>query len=138
MKNLLRLIFVALACQANVAHAFWGDGWLKFYDCENEYQARSCQRCKLDKELLIKFVVNQQKSTVFVQLKENGVISPPDDLGENGTCAVIDDKNWSCSQQGIAGGYITKEGMATGTYSSSHSAFNVHGGLLKEWHSCAK
>ena len=138
MKNLLRLIVVALACQANVAHAFCGYGWLKIYDCENEYQARSCQRCKLDKELLIKFVVNQQKSTVFVQLKENGVISPPDDLGENGTCAVIDDKNWSCSRQGIAGGYITKEGMAAGTYYSNISFFNFRGQLLNNFHSCAK
>ena len=138
MKNLLRLIVVALACQANVTHAFWGDGWLKFYDCDNDYQARACQGCKLDRELLIKFVVSQQKNTVFVQVKENGVITPPDDLGENGTCAVIDDKNWSCSRQGIAGGYITKGGMAAGTYSSNTSFFNFRGQLLNNSHSCAK
>lgn len=138
MKNLLRLIVVALACQANAAHAFWGDGWLKVYDCENEYQARSCQRCKLNKKLLIKLVVKQQKSTVFMQVKENGVISPPDDLGKNGTCAVIDDKNWSCSSQGIAGGYTAKEGMAAGTYSRNSSFFNVRGQLLDNFHSCAK
>lgn len=138
MKKLLRLIFVVLAFQSSAVQAFWGDGWLKFYDCDNEYQARTCQGCKLDRELLIKFVVSQQKNTVFVQVKENGVITPPDDLGKNGACAVIDDKNWSCSSQGVAGGYIGKEGMAAGTYSSSSTVFNVHGQLLNRFHSCAK
>lgn len=107
MRGLLRLVIVALACQAPVNSAFGGDEWLEFYECANEYQARLCQRCKLDKEVQVKFVLGRLSSgrTVFSYTKEGWwTIHPPVDLAKNGACEVIDNKNWSCLREGVPGG----------------------------------
>lgn len=147
MKNLLRLIFVVLACQASVDQAFGRDEWLKTYRCDSEYQARSCQGCKLDKEQQLKFVVGRLSSgrTVFLYAKEGWwTTHPPVDLGKNGACDVIDNRNWACLQEGIPGGsnhmknYIGKKEMSNGIYFHHLSFFNPTAQRLHEMFSCAK
>ena len=147
MKNLLRLIVVALACQASVDQAFGRDEWLKVYRCDNEYQARSCQGCELDKELQLKFVVGRLSSgrTVFLYAKEGWwTTHPPVDLGRDAACDVIDNKNWSCVQEGIPGGsnhmvnYIRIKEMSNGIQFHYTSFFNPRANRLVEQFSCAK
>ena len=142
MKNLLRLIFVALACQASVDQAFGRDEWLKVYYCDNEYQARSCQGCELEKELQLKFVVGRLSSgrTVFLYAKEGWwTTHPPVDLGRNAACDVIDSKNWSCLQEGIPGGsYIGKREMSNGILFHHRLFFNTRTRGWRESFGCAK
>lgn len=137
MKNLLRLIVVTLACQASMAQAFWGDGWLDFYQCQDRYQIMSCKSCSLEKGAKIKFVVNPSKATVIEQVKMKDVVQPPNLLKD---CAILDEKNWSCTykdRKGLAGVEVT-HGMANGVYSRAAVLFNIHGEQLNPAYFCAK
>ena len=147
MKGLLRFAIFALACKAPGYEAFANDKWLRFYDCDNEYQARSCQGCKLDKDVQVKFAVARRSSghTVISYMKEGWWTNhPPVDLAKNGACDVIDNNNWSCLQEGVPEGsshmknLIGKREMSNGIYFRHTSFFNPRSGRLVERFSCAK
>ena len=137
MKNLLRLIVVALLFHSNAAQAFWGNGWLAYYQCKDEYQVMSCKSCSLEKGIQIKFVVNPSKSTVIEQVTMQDVVQPPNLLKD---CAILDDKNWSCTykdRKGLAGVEVI-HGMASGVYSRKGLLWNIHGEQLSPNYFCAK
>jgi hypothetical protein len=114
MKNLLRLIVVALACQASVAQAFEGGRWLTFYYCENQFDITACTKCKRAKDLgmYIRFFVDKQKQSVLRQIKTWDGVEPPHTINP---CVVADDQNWSCRDM-----FGNSQGMANGLFSGSY------------------
>lgn len=120
-----------------MAQAFWGDGWLDFYQCQDRYQIMSCKSCSLEEGTKIKLVVNPSKSTVLQQYKMQDVSQPPNLLKN---CAILDDKNWSCTlkdRKGLAGVEVI-HGMASGVYSRKSILWNIHGEELNPTYFCAK
>jgi len=138
------LIIVALANQVFVNQAMGSDKWLKFYKCDDEHQARLCLGCKLDKEVQVKFLVSRGVGgrTVISYMKEGWwTIHPPVDLGKNGACAVVNEKNWVCStktESPSMQNYIAQREMVNGIYSSYASFYNPSAQRLVELHTCAK
>jgi len=99
---------VALACQANVAHAFWGDGWLRVYECADSIKAKRCADCRLEKSLKVRFFVSERDQTVLQQGQLEGVTHEP---VNEGLCRVGNKKNWSCKSPGMT---FDDTGMADG------------------------
>lgn len=110
MKKLLRLIVVTLACQASIAQAFWGDGWLRVYWCADSIKAMRCADCRLEESLKLRFFVSERDQTVLQQGQIGGVTEQP---VNEGLCRVGNKKNWSCKSAGM-----DDSGMADGIYFS--------------------
>jgi hypothetical protein len=68
------LLLLSLA-RLLLAHAFWGDGWLKFYVTMIIKRGRVKDASWIGSYL--KFVVSQQKRHCFCAGKREGVITPP-------------------------------------------------------------
>jgi hypothetical protein len=93
MKNLLRLIVVALLFNSGGLYAANWTGWLKIYDCRLQGQLDTCGGCALFAAAQVRFAVDKGSQWVFKQYREDGNPRPPSRL-EN--CAVADKENWSC------------------------------------------
>ena len=115
MKNLLRLIVVALACQATLAQALEGGRWLTHYNCESQLDTTTCTKCKIakDLDLYVRFFVDKQKQSVMRQFKTRNGVEPPHTINP---CVVANDQNWSCRDDLFG----SVQGMANGLYSGSH------------------
>ena len=134
MKNLLRLIVVALLFHSNAAQAFWGDRWLNFYDCEEGKEQQCSAGCTLrkggsDTTNQVRYVVNQKERTVIIQARSKNTTHPPLQY-EN--CVVLDEKNWKCdtSEVNLLGEFIRITAMAEGIASIKHEARKKNGEFI--------
>ncbi len=137
MNSLVRLTFFAISCQAGIANAFWGDGWLGYYECQDASQAISCEGCSLQKGDKVKFTVSAARANVIIQFQVNGVTSPPTALKD---CTVLDQKNWSCNKKDKIGpiNIEIQEGMANGVYSRRFGGRDDRGENRVQSFFCAK
>jgi len=93
MKNLLRLMVVALLFNSGgLSAANWG-GWLKIYDCKLQGQLDTCGGCALVAGVQVRFAIDKGSQRVFKQYREDGNLKP---LLRLEKCAVVDKDNWSC------------------------------------------
>jgi len=137
MKNLLRLIIATLASQATVAQAFWGSGWLDFYECSDSHSAISCKGCSLKNGERIKLTTDSVKGIVAIQFQVKGIVAPPTALS---ACTILDKGNWSCNKKQSIGPtyHEVHEGMADGVYSRRFVLYDHHGKIMSQTNFCAK
>ena len=134
MRHIYQLVALVLTCQATTGNAFLGDRWLRMYSCENESDSRVCRTCRpsTSPDMKVKFVVDQRKSTVIAQYREDTTTHPPSRFDN---CVVIDEKNWSCASKSEFN--WNADGMASGVYSMKRVFLN-RGEIFYTAFSCAK
>lgn len=132
MNHAKGLLAIFLACNATTVNASLGGDWLSVYACENESDFRACRTCKPSSDMKVRFVVDQKKSTVIIQVRESSTTHPPNRLND---CVVIDERNWSCTSKSEF--QWNSDGMASGVYSTKKVFLN-RGDTYYTAFSCAK
>lgn len=119
---------------------------LQAYECSNEYEARSCNKCKIVKSVKVDFKINIETSSIIQQAFEDKKLISSHSLEK---CKIVDKKNWECGK-GRTSDYVSssndRQGMNNGIFYSYFESIVVLTGKNKNLgfnpvsssYSCAK